>query len=82
LVLLCAKPGPKPWGRTWADARALALRASRLRRAEKERIKEGEALDKAEKDAKKKAKCVLLAAAAARQRGSAAARQGTYTLLA
>ena len=30
----------------------------RLRRAEKERLKEGEALDKAEKDAKKKAKRV------------------------
>ena len=48
-------------------------RRCRLRAAEKERIKEGEAIDKAEKDAKKKAKCVrpcLRVSASVRFRGA------------
>ena len=41
-----------------ADARYPICTRRRLRRAEKERIKEGEAIDKAEKEKKKSSKCV------------------------
>ena len=41
-----------------ADTRYPISARCRLRRAEKERIKEGEAIDKAEKEKKKSSKCV------------------------
>ena len=51
-----------------ADARYPISARRRLRRAEKERIKEGEAIDKAEKEKKKSSKCVCAGARGAYRR--------------